>query len=187
VTSGLLRQLFYIACDWVKVMQNIKTSLKNVRTQCLGSTCGLEDCTTFSNPSTTRSRWTVPRNVSWTGLNPRLPMMLVNLQLQPAIHITCPYLLNKNTFLQPAVHWPEVSPPLQSRSAHYHRKHAHVTRRPPGSYRPEDPLRRSYKHSWVWNVPTQSSAIPHYTNGFSVFNYGVISMIRGIAGDGVHG
>jgi len=38
-------------------MQNIKTSLKNVRTQYLGSTrtFGLEDCTTFSNPPTTRS------------------------------------------------------------------------------------------------------------------------------------
>jgi hypothetical protein len=107
--------------------------------------------------------------------------MLVKLQLQPAIHITCPYLLNKNTFLQPAVRCPEVSPPLQSRSAHNHRKHAHVTRKPPGSHRPKDTLRCSYKYSGVCTHSIFGDASLHYTNGLSVFNYSVISMIRGNA------
>jgi hypothetical protein len=145
---------FTVPVTGIKVTQNIKTSLKM---------CGLStwDLLVHSVYRTAPhlvilQLRDVSRNASWTCSNPRLPLMLVKLQLQPAIHITCPYLLNKNTFLQLAVRCPEVSPPLQSRSAYNHRKHEHVTRKPPGSYRPEDTLRCSYKHSWVWTVCTQS-------------------------------
>jgi hypothetical protein len=39
----------------------------------------------------------------------------------------------------------------------------------------------------VLNNETQSSVIPNYTNGFSMFIYNELSIIRGDGGEGTHG